>query len=141
MLKRLKKISAIFSPRYFKSPDAKEDRGRVGEAMAVKFLKEKGYRIIQRNFTCSLGEIDIIASEGECLVFVEVKTRTSTLFGEPEEAVNKNKQQHLRRVAYVYLRRHRLHLRETPFRFDIVSIIVDSESHEIKSIRLLKSVF
>ena len=93
--------------------------GIKGENLAVTFLKEKGYRIIARNYRTSLGEIDVIAQDGNTLVFIEVKTRTDELFGQPFEAVNKKKRHKMKNVALLYMKRHE---RNFPVRFDVVSI-------------------
>ena len=73
--------------------------GREGERIAVDYLTEKGYRILRRNYRFGRGEIDIIAQDGTELVFVEVKTRRTSAFGEPEEAVTPKKQSQIRTVA------------------------------------------
>jgi len=70
----------------------KKELGKKGEEVAIRFLKKSGYRILSRNYVCKLGEIDVIAKEKDTLVFVEVKTRTSTTFGPPQLAVNPTKQ-------------------------------------------------
>lgn len=93
--------------------------GIKGENLAVTFLKEKGYRIIARNYRTSLGEIDVIAQDGNTLVFIEVKTRTDELFGRPFEAVNKKKRHKMKNVALLYMKRYE---RNFPVRFDVVSI-------------------
>ena len=93
--------------------------GIKGENLAVTFLKEKGYRIIARNYRTSMGEIDVIAQDGNTLVFIEVKTRTDELFGQPFEAVNKKKRHKMKNVALLYMKRHE---RNFPVRFDVVSI-------------------
>ena len=77
--------------------------GRLGEQFAEQVLLLDGYRIIERNFRCREGEIDLIAERGDELYFVEVKTRRGQAFGTPGEAVNWTKQQHLRRAARVYV--------------------------------------
>ena len=66
----------------------KKELGKKGEEVALRFFKKNGYRILERNYVCKLGEIDIIAKEKDTLAFIEVKTRTSTLFGPPQLAVN-----------------------------------------------------
>jgi len=76
--------------------------GRWGEEAASKYLKAKGYRIIDRNFSCKLGELDIIALDGAELVFIEVKTRRNQSYGLPCEAVNAAKIRHLKRMAAYY---------------------------------------
>ncbi len=77
----------------------KKELGKKGEELALRFLKKRGYRIIEKNYVCKMGEMDIIAKEKDTLVFVEVKTRTSTTFGPPQLAVNPTKQMQLSKVA------------------------------------------
>jgi len=115
----------------------KKELGKRGEDIAIKFLKEKGYRIIERNYRCPMGEVDVVAEDKETLVFVEVKTRTSTNFGLPEEAVSYRKKQHLSRIASFYLLYHKI--KEANCRFDVVSIL--TESDKIKDIHLIKNAF
>ena len=67
----------------------KKELGQKGEDLALRFLKKNGYRIYTTNYSCKLGEIDIIAKEKDTLAFIEVKTRTSTAFGPPQLAVNR----------------------------------------------------
>jgi putative endonuclease len=93
--------------------------GKQGEELAVAFLRKKGLRILERNYKTPLGEIDIIAEAAGTVVFVEVKTRTDTSFGLPFEAVDARKQEKLRKVALLFLKRLR---RDAPSRFDVVSI-------------------
>ena len=93
--------------------------GDKGEGLAVKFLKKKGYQIITQNYKTRIGEIDIIAKEGDTLVFIEVKTRESIAYGKPFEAVNYFKKRKIANVAMLYLKK----LEEIPpCRFDVVSI-------------------
>jgi putative endonuclease len=93
--------------------------GEKGEGLAVKFLKKKGYKIIERNYRTPVGEIDIIAVDGETLAFIEVKTRESMAYGQPFEAVNLFKRRKISNVALLYLKK----LKELPpCRFDVVSI-------------------
>lgn len=96
------------------------DLGDRGEEAAEGFLRRRGYVIVERNFRCPLGEIDLIALERGTIVFVEVKTRRTHGFGSPAEAVDRRKQQRLRRAAEVYLNRKRLHDRHA--RFDVVEV-------------------
>ncbi len=77
--------------------------GDLGEKLAKKFLIGKGYKIIQENFKVRKGEIDIIGRQGKKLVFIEVKTRTNSAFGYPEEALTYTKKQRIRRAALRYL--------------------------------------
>ncbi len=80
--------------------------GERGEALARRYLEERGYRILECNFRCPYGEVDIIAQEGDCLVFVEVKTRRSRSFGRPEESITPAKVQRMMDVAQAYLQAH-----------------------------------
>jgi putative endonuclease len=84
-------------------PLKRKEVGALGEKMAVDFLKKHGYKIVQRNFRCREGEIDIIARQGDCLVFVEVRTRKSSGFGIPEESITPVKSKRLVDLANTYL--------------------------------------
>jgi putative endonuclease len=107
--------------------------GIEGENVAVKFLEKKGYRIIRRNYKTHIGEIDIIAQDGNTIVFVEVKTRGNESFGKPFEAVNKRKRQKLKNLALLYLKNQG---REFPVRFDVLSIFCsDKGKKEIEHIK------
>ncbi len=81
----------------------RKEVGAIGEKLAADLLKKRGYKIIQRNFRCREGEIDIIAQKGECLVFVEVRTKKNTAFGTPEESVTLSKREKLISLANAYL--------------------------------------
>lgn len=106
--------------------------GERGEGVAVKFLKDKGYRIIERNYKTGIGEIDIIAFEGDTLVFIEVKTRESLQYGQPFESVNKHKRRKIANVALSYLKR----FEDLPqCRFDVVSICYDNSRPECELIQ------
>jgi putative endonuclease len=102
------------------SPPTKNPLGERGENAAARHLRNKGYKIIIRNFRCELGEIDIIARDGKTLVFVEVKTRAYD-DPTPEEQVNLTKQQKLTQVAKLYLSRYGVP--QPPARFDVVAIV------------------
>lgn len=110
--------------------------GIEGENLAVQFLKKKGFQIIGRNYKTPLGEIDIIAMDGNSLVFVEVKTRTGNTFGFPFEAVNKKKRQKLRDLASLYLKRLK---KQPPVRFDVLSILYSNKGK--KEIEHIKDAF
>ncbi len=88
--------------------------------MAIRTLKSKGYRIVERNHRNRLGEIDVIAEEGGCLVFVEVKKRNSERFGEAICAVDERKKHHLIRTALLYMKMHDCFGRSV--RFDVIGI-------------------
>lgn len=97
--------------------------GQTGEAIALAHLRRKGYKILETGFRFFRGEIDIIARDRETLVFIEVKMRTGSRFGRPEEAVTAGKQQQIRKVAEGYLFKHRLW--HVACRFDVVAIRPD----------------
>ncbi|MEK7702368.1 MAG: YraN family protein [Nitrospirota bacterium] len=103
--------------------------GQEGESIALSFLVKKGYQIVERNFKCSFGEIDLIAWEGKTLVFIEVKARASKLFGGPEAAVDFKKQQKINRVALFYLQQKKI--TDSPCRFDVVGIVKTGQEHTI----------
>jgi putative endonuclease len=92
-----------------------KETGRRGEEIADAYLKKKGYRIRERNYRCPVGEIDIIALDGDEVVFVEVKSRKSDDFGEPEAAVDARKQAKLSRIALNYINEHNLNDRNAQF--------------------------
>lgn len=94
--------------------------GDEGERAAEEFLRRRGYVIVDRNFRCPLGEVDLIALDHGTVVFVEVKTRRSGAYGSPAESIGRHKRQRLRRAAEVYLGRKRLHDRAA--RFDVVEV-------------------
>ena len=96
-------------------------RGRKGERIACRFLMKQGFDILARRFRSRSGELDIIAYEGDTLVFIEVKTRSSAEFGEPWEFVDWQKQQILRRTAENFIADH--DLGQYAYRFDIVSVL------------------
>jgi putative endonuclease len=106
--------------------------GEKGEKLAVKFLRQKGYVIKERNYKTPLGEIDIIAGDGESLVFIEVKTRESLEYGQPFESVNRHKRKKLAQVAMLYLKRFE---DIPPCRFDIVSIFINNGKPECELIK------
>ncbi len=113
--------------------------GSIGEDIATKFLKKNKYKIIENNFKCKLGEIDIIAKDGDYLVFVEVKTRKSTKYGMPSEAVNYYKQQKIIQVAKYYLMNKSL---DANVRFDVIEIIIENKHKPTtKWIRIIKNAF
>jgi putative endonuclease len=94
--------------------------GKQGEDIAVTYLKKRGYHIIERNYTCLFGEIDIVAKDGDTLVFVEVKSRKSENFGDPQVAVGLEKQKKMSRISLKYLEEKTLY--PCNARFDVVAI-------------------
>ncbi len=101
-------------------PLTRREVGSRGEKLAVNFLKGRGYKIVQINFRCRQGEIDIIAQQGECLVFVEVRTKKSTGFGTPEESVTFSKREKLISLANIYLQT--LDSPPPSWRIDVVAV-------------------
>ena len=104
--------------------DARIALGNIGENLACEELERRGYAIIARRYRRRGGELDIIARDGQTMVFVEVKAREGRAFGEACEAVTANKRRTITRLALDYLMRHRL--TECACRFDVVSIHFDS---------------
>lgn len=103
-----------------------KELGRKGEDAAVRFLERRGYDIVERNWTCFAGEADIIARDGEAVVFVEVKTRTGSSNGLPAEAVTKNKRERYEKIACAFLADY--DVVDVPVRFDVVSIsLIDAD--------------
>jgi putative endonuclease len=101
--------------------------GAFGEDMACKYLSDCGYRVIERNFSCRAGEIDIIAINGETVVFIEVNTRSGDKYGLPAEAVSRAKQQKIVKTALYYMQGRSL--LDYMCRFDVMEILVDDENN------------
>jgi len=100
----------------------KDAVGRFGEELAVQHLQAQGMTVLCRNWRCSSGEIDVVARDGSALVFVEVKTRSSTLFGDPAEAVSPAKATRLRSLALRWLAAHQDRYYPS-LRFDVVAVV------------------
>lgn len=100
---------------------AKDAVGQRGEALAARHLEESGLRVIDRNWRCSDGEIDIVALHGDVLVIVEVKARSSLGYGHPFEAISEPKLQRLQRLSAAWCRSHNLRFRQR--RIDAVSVL------------------
>lgn len=107
--------------------------GKIGENIATKYLEQIGYEILQRNFECKQGEIDIIAKDKEEIVFVEVKTRANMLYGKPKEAVDTIKQKHIYKSAefYIYIK----HLENLPVRIDVIEVYKKKEKYILNHIK------
>ena len=103
-------------------------KGRDGEKLAEVYLVDKGYAILEKNWQFQHAEIDIIAQKEDTLVIAEVKARSSSFFGEPEEFVTKQKQKHLIRAANAYIEKKNL---DFEVRFDIISIIFTGNNHRV----------
>jgi putative endonuclease len=109
--------------------------GREGEDRAARYLVKQGYKILERNFSTTVGEIDLIALHEGAVVFVEVKTRTTDAYGAPELAVTPQKQRRMVKAALSYIKRRKFY--QVPCRFDIVAISAATE----KEIELIQNAF
>ena len=94
--------------------------GKEGERVAERYLKKKGYKLVERNYRCAVGELDLIVLDRRVIVFVEVKTRTGSGFGSPLEAVEFRKQHKMIQTAQFFLTAKNLNQREA--RFDVVGV-------------------
>ena len=116
--------------------------GKIGENIAANYLTKNGFTILDRNYRSGrFGEIDIIAAENEYICFIEVKTRTSSLFGTPIEAVGYEKRKKIKTLAWIYLK-HK-NLGERNMRFDIVEVTGKrfDEEFMLEHINLVRSAF
>lgn len=114
-----------------------QSRGRVAESAAVAYLQENGYRILATNVRFRGAEIDVVAEDGETLVFVEVRARTPGRFGIAEESIGAQKQQRILRAAEVYLQRYEA-LGSRPSRIDVVAIRLNRQGRPV-SVDLIKN--
>lgn len=101
--------------------------GRAGEDAGVAMLREAGFEVLDRNFRCRYGEVDAVALDGDTVVFVEIKTRRTSAFGSPQEAVTGRKQARIARVAAQYLKLRRWDAR--PVRFDVIALGPEGREH------------
>ncbi len=108
-------------------------KGRSGEDEAARFLKARGFKILRRNYRCRFGEIDLVAADGETVVFVEVKTRSGSSFAEAAEAVNRKKMEHMTRASEFFL--SEFGLLDHAARFDVVCIVKGERGTEIEHIQ------
>ncbi len=106
--------------------------GRAGEEAAARYLEQQGYVVLERNYRLRSGEVDIIARDGDYLVFVEVKTRSGGRFGSPFEAVDQRKQRRIARTALAYLAERN---REMPVRFDVAAVFPANGSFRVELLR------
>ena len=112
--------------------------GRLGEVFAAEYLVRQGYEILEKNYRRQYGEVDIVARDRGTLVFVEVKTRHSSCYGAPVEAVDKRKQRQLSKVAQGYLLSCQLH--DTAARFDVIGVTLD-QNNKPAQIELIRNAF
>ncbi len=105
------------------------NKGKYGENIAAKYLKTHGYKIVERNYYCKFGEIDVIALNEDMLVFIEIKTRSSRKTIPPEFTVTKPKQNKIKKTARHYIGKHNILNRDC--RFDIVAITMEKGKHTV----------
>ena len=107
--------------------------GSWGEELAADYLQGKGYTILERDWHSKHRDIDIVAQQGECIVFIEVKTRRSRDFSDPLQAINYQKQKNLRLAINHYIHYHKF---DNPWRFDVITIVgrIGTEMPEIEHI-------
>lgn len=112
--------------------NSKMKLGRQGEDIAAQYLQGQGYRLLQRNFRSRCGEIDIICADKQTIIFVEVKTRTSSKFGSPEESITRTKQQHIYKAAFTFMEGYPHHFKD--IRFDAIGIYIEDGKPRINHI-------
>lgn len=105
--------------------------GKKGEEEAIKYLIQKGFYIMHRNWHSGRKELDIVARDGEEVVFAEVKTRRNTDFGQPEDAIDNRKIRHILASADAYVHKYKVDL---PIRFDIITVVGTEPPYEIEHI-------
>lgn len=111
----------------------KNELGNLGEQIATEYIKKIGYKIIKRNFYCKQGEIDIIAQDKHEIIFIEVKTRSNIKFGQPSEAVNKEKIKHMYKAAKYFL--YKSNNLNKFIRFDVIEILIKNGKFNINYIK------
>ena len=113
--------------------DGRRETGRRGEDVAAAYVAGLGYRLVVRNFRCRAGEIDLVALDGDTIVFVEVRSRTGSGRGTPLESVDGRKQAQVGRVARYFLAAHGWHERSA--RFDVVGVRLDADPPTVEHVR------
>jgi len=113
----------------------KRELGQLGEELAVRYLRGQGYLIRERNWRCPLGEMDIVAEDGDCLAFVEVRTRRGRELGTPEESITQVKRSRLIEVAQTYLQEH-----DWPgdWRIDVLAVEMSPQG-DLRRVNLIKN--
>lgn len=117
-------------------PDNRRRLGEFGESVARTYLEKRGYAILQQNYRCSVGEIDIVAEAGDYLVFVEVRTKRGQQFGLPEESITASKRAKLIELAHSYVQEH-ANLPEL-WRIDVVAVEV-GKNGSVSRIELIEN--
>lgn len=122
-----------------KSEDGRRTLGRWGESVAATHLEAKGYQLIERNWRCRWGEIDLVLRQGETLVFVEVKTRRGSDFGTPEEGITARKAQKLLQIGQQYVAERELD--DVDWRIDMVAVELDKSGKLLRCEHLENAVW
>ncbi|MGO0122564.1 YraN family protein [Desulfothermobacter acidiphilus] len=112
-------------------------RGKQAEELAVAYLQRAGWQILERNFRCRWGEIDLVAREGDTVVFVEVRSRSNLAFGSPEESIGWHKRERMKKAVRYFIGRYG---REFPCRFDVIAIVWDKATGKMASLRHWRNV-
>ena len=108
----------------------RQERGRDGEEIAAEYLRQNGYRILARNYRCPVGELDLVAEQGDSVVFVEVRTRRAGCMVRPEDTVNRTKMRHVVRSAEHFL--SSTAREDRPWRVDVVALEVDHAGRPVR---------
>lgn len=112
--------------------------GRYGEDAAIRYLLERGYELVERNFHTRYGELDLVMRHGRELVFVEVKARSNTRYGRPEDAITTQKLRRIRKNIYLYLQQRSP--RFAALRIDVIAIDLEPDSYRVVDIRHYQNV-
>jgi len=126
-LELLNLISNLFKKKG--NMNDKKSKGDFGEETACKYIKKNGYKILGKNFRTKFGEIDIIGIDNDTICFIEVKARSSSDYGSPEQFVTKRKQERLWKTASIYINKNTLEFGN--YRFDVISVDLENEEIEI----------
>lgn len=113
----------------------RQEIGKWGESLACKYLETNNYKVIERNFMCRQGEIDIIAEDSlkKELVFIEVKTRSNLKYGNPIDAVNRQKQKHMVYAIKYYI--YKKGIKDIPIRIDVIEIHMQERNYKVNHIK------
>lgn len=126
-MKLLNLISNLFKKKG--NMNDKKSKGDFGEDTACKYIKKNGYKILGKNFRTKFGEIDLIGIDNDTICFIEVKARSSSDYGSPEQFVTKRKQERLWKTASIYINKNTLEFGN--YRFDVISVDLENEEIEI----------
>jgi len=115
----------------------KQETGKLGEQLACKALEKNGYRILEKNYRCRQGEIDLVARQRDCIVFIEVRSKTGDSFGTPQESVTTVKKQRMLATALDYLSKHSS-LPEN-WRIDFVAVEIDPSGNKPARVEIIEN--